>query len=124
MAEPGGALAPIIEPTAVEPLAAPAAWTSIEIVAVVLLAAAVLLWMLDRARRRRAPVRALDRLSRAADAGRAADELAALVRRCGARPPAAWQAELQRLRFGPPQVESSAALSRLCVEARAFIGRR
>ena len=124
MAEPGSQLAPIIEPTALEPLAAPSAWTAIEVVAAALLAAAVLLWLLHRARRRRAPVRALGRLSQAADTGRAADELAALVRRCGARPPAAWQAELQRLRFGPPQDERRAMLARLCAEARAFIGRR
>ena len=116
MADPQRDLAPIIEPppfVAPNAAAAPAFGliAAIVVLGLVLVLAGFLWW------RHRAPLRALRALPRSTDPVAAADQLAALVRRHGIAADAAWHAELDRLRFGPPLTDAAAILGRLCGEA-------
>ncbi|MDP2787044.1 MAG: hypothetical protein Q8O79_03075 [Pseudomonadota bacterium] len=113
MPDPHKTLAPLIEPMA--PPALPAGpdflLPALSIVgALLLLALAVWLW------RRGTPLRKLHQIARLPDTALAAEQLAAWVRAQGIQPAPAWQAELDRLRFGPPQDDAAATLARLCQE--------
>lgn len=118
MPDPQRDIAPIIEPAA--PPVAPAGLDyTLPILlgmgGLLLLAALAWRW------RRRAPLRALRKLAHAPDPVAAADALAALLASQGIAPPAYWQSELERLRFGPPVEYANAILARLCRVAESFL---
>jgi len=72
--------------------------------------------------RRRAPLRALRRLARAAEVQAGADALARLLENRAA--PAAWRRELDRLRFARQEPDAAEMLERLCREAEGFLRAR
>jgi hypothetical protein len=116
MPDPHKDLAEIIEPAAPPVAAAPADHTpslALAFASLAPLLAAAWFW------RRRAPLRALRRLSRAPDVAAAAAELARLMQSRAAPQP--WRRELERLRFARPAPDAAATLARLCREAEAFV---
>lgn len=118
MPDPQRDIAPIIEPLAPPmPSAGPDYTLAIGLAAFGLLLVAWLYWRW----RRRAPLRALRKLSHASDPVAGADALAALVASQRTTPPAYWQEELELLRFGPPDEDAQAVLARLCQGAESML---
>jgi len=121
MPDPHKDLAPVIEPLAPPPTHSIATdwlpWGGS--LALALAAGLLALWWY----RRHAPVKALRRLSRSDDPRAGADALAQLVRRYKLRPDAAWQADLERLRFARPGEHAPGELARLCQAAQDMLGK-
>jgi hypothetical protein len=122
MPDPQKDIAPIIEPVAPPmPPAGPDYALPVVLIVGGLLLIAILVWRW----RRHAPLRKLNKLADASDTLEAANDLAALigdVQRVS--PPAEWQHELERLRFGPPAGDASETLARLCRQAETFLRAR
>jgi hypothetical protein len=121
MADPQREIAPIIEPAAPSvPAGAgdvPAVGIIAAVIVLLLVLAAVALWRW----RQQAPLRALRKLPAIASPVAAADALAAIIRRANITLDAHWQADLARLRFGPPFADAPAVLARLCRDAEAAL---
>lgn len=124
MPDPLKTLAPIIEPVA-PPDAASAGHDGALMAGGLVFLFLVLLALLIRRWRRRAPLRALRRLALdSADPRAGANALAHLI---DALDPARvreltpWRAELDRLRFAPSSPADGETLARLCEEAVVFI---
>jgi hypothetical protein len=121
MPDPQRDIAPIIEPLAPPmPPAGPDYTFAVVLGLAALLLAGWLYWYW----RRRAPLRALRKLSQASDPIAGADALAALVASRHVTPPAFWQEELELLRFGPPAEDAEAVLARLCQGAESMLRAR
>jgi hypothetical protein len=120
MPDPQKDLAAIVEP-AMPPAPPPQAdWAG----PLALAGALVLLALFAAWRwRARAPLRELRRLATDPDPPRAAHALARLVRARADQPDAAWQRDLERLRFASPASDAGATLARLCREAEAWLRR-
>jgi hypothetical protein len=118
MPDPQRDIAPIIEPLA-PPL--PPAGPDYTLPLILALGVLLLLIALAWYWRKRAPLRALRKLSHASDPVAGADALAALVASQRATPPAYWQEELELLRFGPPDEDAQAVLARLCQGAESML---
>jgi hypothetical protein len=123
MADPQRDLAPIVEPPP-PPVSgaaeAPPIGIGAAVIALVFVLALASAWQW----RRGAPLRALRRLPQAPDPVAAADRLAAILRRRGVALDAAAQAELERLRFGPPLDDAAASLAHLCHAAETAVKER
>ncbi len=118
MPDPQRDIAPIIEPAVPSMSPAGPDYTLAVVLGLVgLLLLLVLVWYW----RKRAPLRALRKLSHAADPVAGADALAALVASQHVTPPAFWQEELELLRFGPPADDAEAVLARLCQGAESML---
>ncbi len=121
MPDPQKDIAPIIEPVAPPmPEASPNHVLPPLIGLGCLLLIAILAWHW----RKRAPLRSLRRLMREPDPVDAAHALAVLIRKQRISPPAAWQTELERLRFGPSFDGAADSLTRLCRQAETFLKAR
>lgn len=118
MPDPQRDIAPIIEPAA-PPL--PPAGPDYTLPAMLALGGLILLAALFWQWRRRAPLRALRKITRASDPLDGANALAELMASQRISPPAFWQEELDLLRFGAPADNAAALLAQLCEGAESML---
>lgn len=121
MPDPQRDIAPIIEPAA--QIAEPAGLNYTLPIALVLAGLILIAFTIWQWHRRR-PLNELNRIFKVSDPVKAADALAALVKRYSINAPTEWQNDLERLRFSPPTVDAAETLSRLCREAQSFLQTR
>ena len=74
--------------------------------------------------RRRAPQRALERITRLSDPVQAAHQLAKLLGTQAIQAPPSWHEALERVRFAEPAPEHRDTMARLCAQARLFLKAR
>ncbi len=121
MPDPQRDIAPIIEPAAPS---MPPAGPDCTLPAMLALGGLILFAVLFWHWRRRAPLRALRKISHASDPFAGANALAELMASQRITPPAFWQEELELLRFGPPADDAAAMLSQLCQGAESLLRAR
>lgn len=119
MPDPHKDLAGIIEPVAPPAVAARADHAPLFLPAAAVVLLVVIVW---RFWRRRAPLRALRRLARSPDTLAGAAGLARLMQ--GRALPESWRIDLERLRFARPTPDAATTLARLCREAEGLLRAR
>lgn len=121
MPDPQRDIAPIIEPVA--QIAEPVGLNYTLPIALVLAGLILIAFTIWQWRRRR-PLKELNKIAKVSDPIKAADALAALVKRYSITLSAECQNDLERLRFSPPTVDADETLLRLCREAQSFLQTR